>query len=183
MNTANTAAPPPDAPADDTVTRDEFLSLFGTVFENRLDLAAQAWDSGGGGPPSQGAAGHPCLPSRRCCAASRPTPASSRTAIPDLVGPSPRPPDLTRICSASRARPASTAGRRRRPPVSWNKNRAYRDRFGLPFIMAVKGRQPAEVLAALETRLRNGEKEERAEALRQVERILLLRLKDRLGEA
>ncbi len=48
--------------------------------------------------------------------------------------------------------------------------------------MAVKGREPAEILAALETRLHNPAAEERAEAVRQIERILLLRLKDRLGE-
>ncbi len=62
-------------------------------------------------------------------------------------------------------------------------NKAYRERFGFPFIMAVKGRRPAEILAALETRLCNPPAEEQAEAVRQVERILLLRLKDRLGEA
>ena len=62
-------------------------------------------------------------------------------------------------------------------------NKRYRERFGFPFIMAVKGRQPAEIMAALEARLRNSAEEERAEAVRQVERILLLRLKDRLGEA
>jgi 2-oxo-4-hydroxy-4-carboxy--5-ureidoimidazoline (OHCU) decarboxylase len=49
--------------------------------------------------------------------------------------------------------------------------------------MAVKGKRPAEILAALEARLHNSEAEELAEALRQVERILLLRLRDRLGEA
>jgi 2-oxo-4-hydroxy-4-carboxy--5-ureidoimidazoline (OHCU) decarboxylase len=48
--------------------------------------------------------------------------------------------------------------------------------------MAVRGRRPAEILAALEARLRNPAAEEQAEAVRQVERILLLRLKDRLGE-
>jgi 2-oxo-4-hydroxy-4-carboxy--5-ureidoimidazoline (OHCU) decarboxylase len=49
--------------------------------------------------------------------------------------------------------------------------------------MAVRGGRPAEILTALETRLDNRLVEERAEAVRQVERILLLRLKDRLGEA
>ena len=62
-------------------------------------------------------------------------------------------------------------------------NKRYRERFGFPFIMAVKGRQSAEIMAALEARLRNSAGEEQAEAVRQVERILLLRLKDRLGEA
>ena len=61
-------------------------------------------------------------------------------------------------------------------------NKAYHERFGFPFIMAVRGRRPAEILAALEARLRNPAAEEQAEAVRQVERILLLRLKDRLGE-
>ena len=46
--------------------------------------------------------------------------------------------------------------------------------------MAVKGRDKAEILAAFEARLANDAAAELAEALAQIERIALLRLKDLL---
>ncbi len=59
-------------------------------------------------------------------------------------------------------------------------NARYRARFGFPFIMAVKGRSAGEVLAGIADRLRNDEGAEWRRALAEVERIALLRLKDRL---
>lgn len=59
-------------------------------------------------------------------------------------------------------------------------NDAYTAKFGFPFIMAVKGRTRAEILAAFETRIHNDPNKEFAMALAQVERIALLRLKDLL---
>ena len=59
-------------------------------------------------------------------------------------------------------------------------NDAYKARFGFPFILAVKGRTKDEVIASFETRLKHDADAEFAEALRQIERITLLRLKDRL---
>ncbi|HEV3042285.1 MAG TPA: 2-oxo-4-hydroxy-4-carboxy-5-ureidoimidazoline decarboxylase, partial [Roseiarcus sp.] len=53
--------------------------------------------------------------------------------------------------------------------------------FGFPFIMAVKGRGKAEILAAFEERLRNDAKAEFATALEQIDRIAALRIKDILA--
>jgi OHCU decarboxylase len=61
-------------------------------------------------------------------------------------------------------------------------NDAYKERFGFPFIMAVKGRSKDEVLKAFETRLGNDGEAEFATALDEIERIALLRLKDRLPD-
>ena len=164
------------------MTREEFLARFGTVFENRPDLAAAVWDRG---PldPSAGSAGlHPAF-----VAVLRDLPPDALLAFlnahPDLAARSARPADLTPDSrreqgSAGLDALDASAGAR-----LLELNKAYRERFGFPFILAVRGKRPGEILAALESRLRNTEAEERAEALRQVERILLLRLKDRLGEA
>lgn len=59
-------------------------------------------------------------------------------------------------------------------------NEAYKARFGFPFILAVKGRSKAEILAAFEQRLKHTPEQEFATALAQIERIALLRLKDLL---
>lgn len=65
-------------------------------------------------------------------------------------------------------------------------NLAYRARFGFPFVLAVRGSDgagmtPENILAALRRRLRNGARDEQAEALRQINRIAELRLHKRLG--
>ena len=55
-------------------------------------------------------------------------------------------------------------------------NAQYRERFGFPFIVAVRGLDRVGILARLEARLGNDRDSEFAEALRQVERIAALRL-------
>jgi len=60
-------------------------------------------------------------------------------------------------------------------------NAAYRARFGIPFVVAVRGRNRAAILAALEARLGNSVDAETEEALRQIERIAALRLEDRVS--
>ena len=59
-------------------------------------------------------------------------------------------------------------------------NERYKAKFGLPFIMAVKGRSKGEILAAFEERLENDRAAEFRTALDQIERIALLRLKEML---
>lgn len=57
-------------------------------------------------------------------------------------------------------------------------NAAYREKFGFPFLYAVKGAAPGDVLEALERRLTSTRESERREALRQVYRIALFRLEE-----
>jgi OHCU decarboxylase len=61
-------------------------------------------------------------------------------------------------------------------------NNAYRERFGFPFIMAVKGATKEQILSGFESRIGNSVETETAEALKQIERIALLRLNDRLPQ-
>ena len=60
-------------------------------------------------------------------------------------------------------------------------NSAYRDKFGFPFLFAVKGRTAQEILNALERRLTSARDAEHHEALRQVYRIARFRLEDILS--
>jgi OHCU decarboxylase len=59
-------------------------------------------------------------------------------------------------------------------------NDAYKQKFGFPFIMAVKGRSKDEILAAFDERLDHDAEQEFETAIVQIELIALLRLKDRL---
>ena len=62
-------------------------------------------------------------------------------------------------------------------------NDAYRDKFGFPFLYAVKGSTKHDILSALERRLPATRDIEQAEALRQVYRIARFRLEEVFGSA
>lgn len=60
-------------------------------------------------------------------------------------------------------------------------NDAYQQKFGFPFIVAVRGHTRASIIAAMEQRLGHEADAERAEALAQIDRIGGFRLRDLLG--
>jgi len=60
-------------------------------------------------------------------------------------------------------------------------NDTYRAKFGFPFIVAVKGLDKARILSAFEARVKSEPAAEFDEALRQIDKIALLRLQDRLS--
>jgi 2-oxo-4-hydroxy-4-carboxy-5-ureidoimidazoline decarboxylase len=160
------------------VTREDFLARFGPVFENRPDLVEAVW---AGGPDCRSAealqAGF--------VAVLRSLQGEALTAFlnghPDLAGAL-----LARgAVTADSAKEQGSAGLDALDAAGRARflalNAAYRARFGFPFIMAVRGRGAAEILASFEARLGRDAATERAEAVRQIERILLLRLQDRFG--
>ena len=55
-------------------------------------------------------------------------------------------------------------------------NTQYNAKFGFPFIIAVRGLQRADILAAFERRISNGAEDEFRTALDQVQKIARLRL-------
>ena len=61
-------------------------------------------------------------------------------------------------------------------------NSAYRNKFGFPFLFAVKGSTKHDILQALEKRLEASPEEEYEEALRQVHRIARFRLLETVRE-
>lgn len=60
-------------------------------------------------------------------------------------------------------------------------NEAYTEKFGFPFIIAVKDNTKATIMQAFKDRLNNDRATEFETACRQVERIAKLRLLDKLG--
>jgi 2-oxo-4-hydroxy-4-carboxy-5-ureidoimidazoline decarboxylase len=57
-------------------------------------------------------------------------------------------------------------------------NQTYQQRFGFPYILAVRGHSRASIIANLQARIDKDRTQEFAEALRQIERIAALRLAD-----
>lgn len=60
-------------------------------------------------------------------------------------------------------------------------NTAYQQRFGFPFILAVRGFDPASIIACCESRLKRERADELATALVEIGRIAGFRLADRIG--
>ena len=60
-------------------------------------------------------------------------------------------------------------------------NDAYGEKFGFPFILAVKGATKTTILDAFEARLPNDPSVEFVEAIRQIARIVRFRLEDRVA--
>lgn len=59
-------------------------------------------------------------------------------------------------------------------------NDAYDQRFGFPFILAVRGHTPSSIIDNMQRRINNDREHEFAEALRQIEAIAMARLSDKL---
>jgi OHCU decarboxylase len=154
-----------------------FLARFGPVFEHSPWIAEGAWDAGLRPDTAEGL--HAAM-----VAVLRDAPREQQLALlnahPDLAGKLAVRGELT----AESASEQAGAGLDRCTPAEFQRftelNDAYKARFGFPFILAVKGRSRAEILAAFEQRIHNTSDVEFETALAQVERIALLRLKDLL---
>jgi 2-oxo-4-hydroxy-4-carboxy-5-ureidoimidazoline decarboxylase len=155
--------------------RAEFAHLLGKVFEGSPWVTERAWAA----RPFQdvGALLH------AMAAVVRTAPRAEQLALlrahPDLAGAAAR----AGTMSADSVAEQGSAGLDRLTDEEYARftrlNDAYRDRFGFPFIIAVRGRDKAGILAAFERRLGHGLDEEVDAALVQVLDIARMRL-DRL---
>lgn len=97
-------------------------------------------------------------------------------AHPDLAGKAHRACDLTQASGSEQA----SAGLDNCSADEYEKfqtlNAAYRDKFGFPFVMAVRDSSRADILAAFATRLGNDPDMEFETALAEIHKIALLRL-------
>lgn len=104
-------------------------------------------------------------------------------AHPELAGHA----AVRRELTAASAREQDGAGLSACTPQQFERltalNRAYGERFGHPFIIAVKGHTPDTVIAAMQARLGNSPGEERRTALQQVYRIARFRLEALVEDA
>lgn len=162
------------------VTREEFVARFGGVFEHSAWVAERAYDAG---PPERLTADavHQAL-----CAAFRSASEAERLGVlrahPDLAGKLAIAGELTEDSRKEQA----GAGLDRLSAEEHARfsalNSAYVEKFGFPFIIAVKGLNKGDILSAFETRIDNNRDAEFSTASAQVERIALLRLTSMLPE-
>jgi len=157
------------------MTREDFVSRFGGVFEHSAFVAERAYDSGAIASPLTVSGVHSAM-----VAAFRAASAEERLGVllshPDLAGKLAIAGGLTEDSKKEQA----GAGLDRLTPDEHARftaqNAAYMEKFGFPFIIAVKGLGKDDIMSAFETRIGNSRIQELDTACAQVERIALLRL-------
>jgi OHCU decarboxylase len=172
--------PPVSGYTPSRMPRALFVERFGDIFEHTPVIAERAYAEGLDANADTPDGLHSALV-RSMQAMSREEKLALIKAHPDLAGRLAQARQLTADSNIEQA----SAGLDQLTPDELKRfstlNTDYVSRFGFPFIFAVKGRTKAEIVSAFEARLKHGQETEFAEALKQIERIALLRLKDRMA--
>ncbi|WP_108880909.1 allantoinase PuuE [Anderseniella sp. Alg231-50] len=171
------APPPADEPC--LMDRKTFVGSYGGVFEHSPWIAERAWDADLG-PANNTADGLHAALRTQFRLARRQDRLDVLNAHPDLAGKLAAAKRLTAESTREQAGAGLDALTDEERERFIKLNTDYVDRFGFPFIIAVKGLDKARILEAFEQRISHEPDVEFAEACRQVERIALLRLKDML---
>jgi OHCU decarboxylase len=157
------------------IDRADFLARFGGVFEHSPFIAERALDAGAVVLPLTAPGVHGAL-TEAFRKASKAEQLGVLTAHPDLAGKLAIAGGLTEDSRKEQA----GAGLDRLTPAEHARftalNTSYTEKFGFPFIIAVKGLTKDDILAAFEARIGNTTEAEFETAKFQVERIALLRL-------
>ncbi|WP_036270299.1 2-oxo-4-hydroxy-4-carboxy-5-ureidoimidazoline decarboxylase [Meiothermus rufus] len=157
------------------LSREAFVNAIGWVFEHSPWVAEQAW--------AQRPWSSPLALYQSLVAVVQAAPREAQLALirahPDLGS-------KARMAPAS-AQEQQGAGLDALSPEEYADllalNQRYRERFGFPFILAVRGKGKAEVFQALRDRLHNDLEAEFHTALEQIYQIARFRLADILQEA
>ena len=170
---------PPATPATrpSLMERSAFLDAFGGVFEHSAWIAERAFD-GELGPVHDSAAGLHSALARQFRLASESERLGVLRAHPDLAGKLAAAKRLTAESSAEQASAGLDALTDEERGRFTELNAAYTEKFGFPFIIAVRGLSKTEILRSFETRAGNDRDTEFEAACKQVERIARLRLEE-----
>ncbi len=171
--------PPQPFERPSEMSRERFVEVFGSVFEHSPWVAERAHRLELG-PAHDCAAGvHNAL-----ARAFRSAPKEKRRAVltthPDLAGKLAAAKKLTPESTDEQASAGLDALSDQERATFSDLNARYTDKFGFPFIIAVKDHDKPAILEAFRRRLENDRDREFAEACRQVERIAWHRLRDML---
>ncbi|WP_425248629.1 allantoinase PuuE [Chelativorans salis] len=172
---------PYEAPALKPSLLDEaaFIAHFGGIFEHSPWVAERAFRLELG-PAHDSAAGLHNALARAFRSASGEERLGVLTAHPDLAGKLAAAKRLTPESSREQASAGLDALTDEERAHFTDLNTRYTEKFGFPFIIAVKDHSKDGILKAFEARIENSREEEFVTACGQVERIAYLRLKDLL---
>ncbi|MGH1356467.1 MAG: allantoinase PuuE [Thalassovita sp.] len=161
--------------------RGAFVAAFGGVFEHSAWVAERAFDLEFG-PTHDCAAGVHSLLARVFRVADEEERLGVLCAHPDLAGKLAAAKRLTAESTAEQASAGLDALTAEEHAAFTRLNSDFMDKFGFPFIVAVRDHDKSSILAAFQRRVLQDRVTEFAEACRQVERIAELRLQEIFGE-
>ncbi|MEL7461183.1 MAG: allantoinase PuuE [Pseudomonadota bacterium] len=171
--------PPAEGPAPHQMDRDAFVAAYGDVYEHSpwVTEHAHRLELGAAHSTALGLAG-------AMARAFRAAPEDKRLAVlqahPDLAGKLAAAKRLTDASTAEQASAGLDALTDAERETFTRLNTAYTEKFGFPFIIAVRDNTKDSIMAAFERRVRHDRDTEFHEACEQVVRIAELRLSERL---
>ena len=168
--------PPASGPRPSDMDREAFVSAYGGIFEHSPWIAEAAFD-GELGPAHDRAGGLLSALARAFRRASPEQRLEVLRAHPDLAGRLAQARRLTAESTDEQASAGLDALTDDERETFTRLNAAYTEKFGFPFIIAVRDHDKPGILTAFQRRLDNDRETEFAEACRQVERIAEHRLR------
>ncbi len=159
--------------------KDEFVSRYGGIFERSAWIAERAYEDELG-PANNTAIGLHSALARQFRLANHQERLDVLRAHPDLAGKLAAAKRLTAESKSEQADAGLDALTEGEHDNFSELNKAYIEKFGFPFIIAVKGLNKDKILKSFEQRVDNDSAPEFQTACEQVERIALLRLKNLL---
>ncbi|PJE27706.1 OHCU decarboxylase [Pseudooceanicola antarcticus] len=167
-------------PRPSTMSREDFVAAYGSVYEHSPWVAERAWELELG-PAHDRPIGLWNALARAFRRASAEERLGVLQAHPDLAGKLAAAKRLTAESSAEQASAGLDALTDDERKFFEEGNARYTETFGFPFIICVKDHTKASIMAAMKDRLAHDRETELAEACRQVERIAYHRVKDLLA--
>jgi 2-oxo-4-hydroxy-4-carboxy-5-ureidoimidazoline decarboxylase len=157
----------------DRMNKTSFIARYGSIYEHSSWVAERAYKLAKGveNPAKLAVIMAACVD-----AADDQTKLTLIRAHPDLAGRAAVARELTAASTAEQ----SSAGIDQCTEGEFTRfhslNEQYREKFGFPFVIAVRGKHRSDILAAFEQRLGNDREEEMATAIREIHKIARLRL-------
>ena len=160
--------------------RSQFVETFGSIYEHSPWVAETVWDSF----DAQTLSTLDGLQSAMRGVVERSDEAAKLTLIqehPDLADPAAKKGQLSDMSNREQKSAGLTNTTSEETKRFEDLNTAYKEKFGFPFVIAVKGLNRQDILSAFESRLKNDRQEELAHAMEQIHRIAGFRLAEVFG--
>lgn len=158
-----------------SLDRDQFVAAFADIYEHSPWVAEQAYDRGADASLDDIEALHARM-ADILLSAPRETQLALINAHPDLAGKAAIRGELTASSTSEQAGAGIHECTAEEFARFTELNDAYKAKFGFIFIMAVKGSNRHQILAAFEERLHNTPEQEFERALKEINKIALFRL-------
>ncbi|WP_169570224.1 2-oxo-4-hydroxy-4-carboxy-5-ureidoimidazoline decarboxylase [Sneathiella limimaris] len=159
------------------MTREQFIDVFGGVYEHSPWVAEGAWDHGLT-EDHDDAEALADLMSSIVAAADTDRKMTLIKAHPDLAGKAAVRGELTAESTSEQARAGLSECTEEEFARFQEYNAAYKQKFGFPFIKAVRNSNRFEILKGFEERLKNDVNTEFSTALKEIDKIAAFRLQD-----